>query len=72
MIKEREGKWREKPMHGQYAREMKNETVDAELTFQWLKNGSLKGETESLIVAAQDQAISTNYIRKRIYGENIS
>ena len=72
MIKEREGKWREKPMHGQYAGEMKNKTVDAELTFQWLKNGSLKGETESLIVAAQDQAIFTNYIRKRIYGENIN
>jgi hypothetical protein len=32
-----------------------------EQSYQWLKFGDIKGETESTIVAAKDQAISTNY-----------
>jgi hypothetical protein len=32
-------------------------------------NNNNKGETESTIVAAQDQAISTNYFRKKILKE---
>jgi hypothetical protein len=28
----------------------------------WLKSGDIKEETESTLVAAQDQAINTNYI----------
>jgi hypothetical protein len=27
---------------------------------RWLKSGNIKGETEGTVVAAQDQAISTN------------
>ena len=32
----------------------------------WLQNGDLKRETESLIVAAQNQSIRTNLVRARI------
>ena len=32
----------------------------------------MKKETESVIIAAQDQAISTNNIRKNVYKEDIS
>ena len=31
----------------------------------------IKGETESKIVAAQDQAISTNYFKNKIFKEEI-
>jgi len=33
--------------------------VDNEQSYRWLKFGDIKGETESTIVASQDQAIST-------------
>ena len=35
-------------------------------TWTWLKEGKLKSETESLIVAAQDQAIRKNYKKATI------
>jgi hypothetical protein len=33
--------------------------------------GDIKEETESTIVAAQDQAISTNYFKRKILKEEI-
>ena len=39
-------------------------------TWDWLKRGSLKKETESVVIAAQDQAISTNNIGKNIFKED--
>ena len=38
----------------------------------WLANGDLKRETESLIITAQDQALSTNSIKKSIYKLDVS
>ena len=35
-------------------------------TWSWLRRGNLKRETESLITAAQDNAIRTNYIKAKI------
>ena len=40
-------------------------------SYRWLKSGDIKGETESTIVAAQDQAISTNYFKNKIFTEEI-
>jgi len=40
--------------------------VDIDQPYHWLKSGVIKGETESKIVAAQDQAISTNYFKNKI------
>jgi len=56
--------WREKPMNGQHLRQTKDNT--AKESWQWLKRGSLKRQTESLIIAAQDQALRTNYRKARI------
>jgi len=36
--------------------------VDIEQSYRWLKYGDIKGEAER-IVAAQDQAIGTNYFK---------
>jgi len=50
-------------MHGQLARSLVEKLVDIEQSYRWLKSGDIKGETGSKIVEAQDQAISTNYLR---------
>jgi hypothetical protein len=48
-------------MHGQLPRSLDEKLVDIEQSYRWLKYDDIKGETESKIVAAQDQPISTNY-----------
>jgi hypothetical protein len=45
--------------------------VDKEQSYRWLKFGDNKGETESTIVAAQNQAISTNYFKIKNFKEEI-
>ena len=46
--------------------------MDNRWSYQWLKSGDNKGKTESTIVAAQDQAISTNYFKIKILKEEIN
>jgi hypothetical protein len=58
-------------MHGQWPRSLDEKLMDIEQSYRWLKYGELKGEIESTIVAAQDQAISTNYFKNRILKEEI-
>ena len=43
-----------------------------DLSWTWLANGDLKRETESLMIAAQDQALNTNSIEKSIYKLDVS
>ena len=52
-------------MHGQLPRNLDEKLVDIEQSYCCLKSGDIKGETESTIVAAQDQEISTNYFKKK-------
>ena len=52
-------------MHGQLPLNLEEKLVDIEQSYHWLKSGNITGETESTIVAAQDQAISTNYFRNK-------
>jgi len=59
-------RWQGKRMHGQLPRNLDEKLVDIEQSYRWLKSGGIKGETESTIVAAQDQAISTNYSKNKI------
>ena len=40
--------------------------ISHEKTWTWLRKGNLKRETESLLVAAQNNAIRTNLIKARI------
>ena len=64
-------RWHRKRMHGQLPRNLDEKLVDIEQSYRSLKSGDIKGETESPIVAAQDQAISTNYFKNKILKEEI-
>jgi hypothetical protein len=55
-----------KKIHGQFPRSLDEKLVDKEQSYRRLQFGDIKGETESTIEAAQDQAISTNYFKKKI------
>ena len=56
--------WEKKVLHGQYLRQTKE--VRSDQCWAWLQNGDLKRETESLIVAAQNQSIRTNLVKAKI------
>jgi hypothetical protein len=64
-------RWHGKRMHGQLPHSLDEKLVDIEQSYRWLKYGNIKGETESTIVAAQDQAISTNYFKNKILKKDI-
>ena len=53
-------------MHGQYIRNIDRQLIGEEDTFLWLSKGDLKAETESEVVAAQDQALQTKYYATKI------
>jgi hypothetical protein len=59
-------KWENKVMHGQYIRSMERQLIGEEDTFLWQSRGDLKGETESEIIAAQDQALRIKYHATKI------
>ena len=56
--------WEEKALHGQYLRKTKE--LRSEQSWVWLQNGDLERETESLIVAAQNQSIRINLVKAKI------
>ena len=56
--------WEEKVLHGQYLRQTKE--VRSDQCWTWLQNGDLKRQTESFIVAAQNQSVRTNLVKARI------
>jgi len=58
-------------MHGQLPHNLDEKLVDIEHSYGWLKFGDIKGETESTLVAAQAQAISTNYFKDKILKKEI-
>jgi len=60
IVEKTKERWQGKRMHGQLPRNLDEKLVDIEQSYCWLKSGNIKGETESAIVAAQVQAISTN------------
>ena len=63
-------KWKNKALHGQYPKILEKPHVDTVTTNKWLSN-NLKGETEGLLVAAQDQAINTRNNQKVICGQQV-
>ena len=58
-------------MHGQLPRNLDEKLVDIEQSYRCPISGDINGETESTIVAAQDQGISTNYFKNKILKEEI-
>ena len=59
-------KWGSKELHGNYPQRVKQADVDQDKTHRWLKAAGLKAETESLIVAAQDQSLPTRWYQHNI------
>ena len=53
--------WLEKRLHGRFLKD--TEKVTTERTWQWLKEGHLKKETEAMVCAAQEQVLRVNSIK---------
>ena len=64
MTTTRKQKWEEKQLYGCFKRLVNN--MSHQKTWTWLRKGNLMRETESLLIAAQDNAIRTNHIKVRI------
>ena len=45
--------------------------MDIKQSYRWLKSEDIKEETESVIMAAEDKAISTNCFKNKILREDI-
>ena len=65
--KEHQEKYEGKPLHGQLI--IATEEVRSKRSWDWLKKGYLKKETESTIVAAQELVLGTRNVNV-VYGEN--
>ena len=63
-------KWKNKALHGQYPKLLEKPHVDIVTTNKWLSS-NLKGETEGLLVVAQDQALNTRNYQKVICGQKM-
>jgi len=57
--------WREKRLHGHFHRQTKD-IIDKQESVRWLTDGLMKKGTESLLMAAQEQALRTRYIKYAI------
>ena len=60
----RKQKWEGKQLYGRFKRLINN--ISHDKTWTWLRKGNFKRETESLLIAAQNNAIRTNHIKARI------
>ena len=60
---------KEMKMHGDYFKQQEEMTnIDLNKSKQWLNKANLRFETESLLCAAQEQAVSTRYMTNKIWG----
>ena len=60
----RKQKWEGKQLYGRFKRLINN--ISNDKTWTWLRKGNFKRETESLLIAAHDNAVRTNHIKARI------
>ena len=60
----RKQKWEEKQLCGRFKRPIND--ISHEKTWTWLRKGHFKRETESLLIAAQNNVVRTNHIKARI------
>ena len=64
MTTTRKQKWERKQLDGRFKRLINN--ISHRKAWTWQRKGNLKRETESLLIATQDNAIRTNHIKARI------
>ena len=57
-------RWKENKRAGLFYEEVQKNYIDKKGSFQWLQNGDLTLNEERLVIAAQDQGIMTNGLRK--------
>ena len=57
-------KWEGKQLYGRFKWLINN--ISHQKTWTWLRKGNFKRETESLLIAAQNNAIRTKHIKARI------
>ena len=60
----RKQKWEEKQLYGRFKRLIID--ISLEKTWMGLRNGNFKRETESLLIAVQNNVMITNHIKVRI------
>ena len=60
-------KYTDMPLHGQHVRELNQPYIDEYMSTNWIREGKLKPTTEATIFAIQEQAVTTNYIKKKIH-----
>ena len=60
----RKQKWEGKQLNGRFKRLINN--ISHDKTWTWLRKGNFKRETESLLIAAQNNAVRTIHIKARI------
>ena len=60
----RKQKWEERQLYGRFKRLINN--ISQDKTWTWLRKGNFKREIESLLIAAQDNALRTSHIKARI------
>ena len=58
--------WKDKVLHGRYPK--RTDELEAN-SWDWLKTGWMKKETEGMLMAAQDQALPTRYYKVRVMKE---
>jgi hypothetical protein len=61
-----------KVIHVQYIRNTDRQLIIEEDTFPWLSRGDLKEETESELIATQNQSLHTKYATKMLQTETES
>ena len=57
-------KWEGKQLYRRFKRLINN--ISHDKTWTWLRKGNFRRETESLLIAAQNNAVRTNHIKARI------
>ena len=64
MTTTRKQKWEKKQIYDRFKRLINN--ISHQKTWTWLRKGNLKRETESHLIAVEDNAIRTNHSKARI------
>ena len=61
--------WRNKSLHGKYEQRLKEADIGSESAHCWLQESGFKAESEGLLIAAQDQSLTTNVYKSKIVND---